>query len=93
MRRYELVAIFPSEEEAFRQGKETVSALLAKEGAVDIKEDDMGDKPLAYVIKKRERGHYMLYTMSLDPQKVLPIEKAFKLTASILKYLFVRIED
>ncbi len=92
MRQYELVAIFPSEEDLFRLGKETVAAELVKEGATEIKEDDMGDRQLAYVIKKRERGHYILYTMNLDPQKVTPIEKAFKLNPNILKYLFVKVE-
>lgn len=92
MRKYELVALFPSEEELFRQGKETVAAELAKQGARDVKEDDMGDRNLAYMIKKRTRGHYILFTMNLDPQKVVPAERAFKLNPNILKYLFVRAE-
>ena len=92
MRQYELIAVFPSEEELFRQGKETVAAELAKQGARDVKEDDMGDRNLAYMIKKRTRRHYILFTMNLDPQKVVPAERAFKLNANILKYLFVRAE-
>jgi len=93
MRQYELVAIFPSEEELFRQGKEAVVAELAKEGAAEVKETDMGDRQLAYAIKKRERGHYILFTMNLDPQKVTPIERMFKLNPNLLKYLFVKAED
>lgn len=93
MRQYELVAVFPSEEELFRQGKEAVAAELAKQGAAEVKETDMGDRPLAYTIKKRERGHYILFTMNLDPQKVTPAERIFKLNPNLLKYLFVRVED
>ena len=92
MRKYELVALFPSEEELFRQGKETVAAELAKQGARDVKEEDMGDRQLAYEIKKRQRGHYIHFTMNLDPQKVVPAERAFKLNQNLLKYLFVRAE-
>ena len=69
MRQYELVAVFPPEEELFRQGKEAVVAELAKQGAADVKETDMGDRQLAYTIKKKDRGHYILFTMNLDPQK------------------------
>jgi len=92
MRQYELVAVFPSEEELFRQGKDAVAAELAKEGAAEVKETDMGDRQLAYSIKKRERGHYVLFTMNLDPQKVTPAERIFKLNPNLLKYLFVKVE-
>ena len=92
MRKYELVALFPSEEEVFRQGKEAVVAELAKQGAHDVKEEDMGDRLLAYEIKKRDRGHYVLFTMDFDPQKVVPAERMFKLNQNLLKYLFVRAE-
>jgi small subunit ribosomal protein S6 len=92
MRKYELVALFPSEEELFRAGKEAVVAELNKNGAHDMKEEDMGDRILAYQIKKRDRGHYILFTMDYDPQKVTPAERSFKLNQNLLKYLFVRAE-
>lgn len=46
MRKYELVALFPSDEELFRQGKEAVTAELEKQGASEVKETDMGDQSL-----------------------------------------------
>jgi small subunit ribosomal protein S6 len=92
MRQYELTVVFPTEDELFRLGKETVGAELAKHDPGELKEEDKGDRPLAYPIKKRERGHYILYTMNLDPQKVVVAEKAFHLNQNILKYLFVRVE-
>ncbi len=93
MRQYELVAVFPPEEELFRQGKEAVVGELTKQGAADVKETDMGDRQLAYQIKKKERGHYVLFTMNLDPQNITPAEKMFKLNPNLLKYLFVRAES
>lgn len=92
MRQYELVAVLPSEEDLFHAGKDSVVAELARQGAVDVKEEDMGDRPLAYTIKKKDRGHYLLFRMNLDPQKVVPIERSFKLNSYILKYLFVKVE-
>ncbi len=92
MRQYELVAVLPSEDDVFRAGKEAVVAELARQGAVDVKEEDMGDRPLAYQIKKKDRGHYILFRMNLDPQKIVPIERTFKLTPNLLKYLFVKVE-
>lgn len=92
MRQYELVAVLPSEEDAFKKGKEAVAADLAQFGAADVKEEDMGDRPLAYHIRKKERGHYILYRINLDPASVTPLERAFKLNTSILKYLLVKVE-
>ncbi len=92
MRQYELVVVLPSEEDAFRKGKEAVAADLTQFKAADIKEEDMGDRVLAYPVLKKERGHYLLYRISLDPQSVVPLERAFKLNTSVLKYLLVKVE-
>jgi small subunit ribosomal protein S6 len=92
MRQYELVVVLPSEEDAFRKGKEAVAADLTQFKAADIKEEDMGDRVLAYPVLKKERGHYVLYRISLDPQSVVPLERAFKLNTSVLKYLLVKVE-
>ncbi|HWP69399.1 MAG TPA: 30S ribosomal protein S6 [Rectinemataceae bacterium] len=92
MRQYELVVVLPSEEEAFRKGKEAVMADLTQFNAADVKEEDMGDRVLAYTIKKKDRGHYILYRINLEPQSVIPLERAFKLNTSVLKYLLVKVE-
>lgn len=92
MRQYELVVVLPSEDELFRQGKESVLADIAKFGAAEVKEEDMGDRPLAYSIRKKERGHYMLYRMGLEQAQIVPMERAFKLNTGILKYLLVKSE-
>ncbi len=93
MRQYELVVILPSEEEPFRKAKESVTAEIAQFGAAEVKEEDMGDRPFAYPIRKKERGHYMLYKFNLEPNKVIPMERAFKLNTNILKYLLVKVES
>jgi small subunit ribosomal protein S6 len=92
MRPYEIVVVLPSEEDQFQKGKEAVAADLAQFKAADTKEEDMGDRILAYPIRKKERGHYILYRTNLDPQSVIPLERAFKLNTSVLKYLLVKVE-
>jgi small subunit ribosomal protein S6 len=93
MRQYELVTILRTEEEAIRQGKETVKNVLTANGAEIAKEDDMGDRELAYLIGKNKRGHYFLFNINLDQQKIPAIEKMLKLDANVIKYLFVRKEE
>jgi small subunit ribosomal protein S6 len=92
MRQYELVAVLNSEEDQFKAGKQAVAELLAQYKAIDVKEDDMGDRPLAYPIKKKARAHYVLYRMSLEPASVVALERAIKLSPSILQHLVVKLK-
>ena len=93
MRRYELTVIFPLEEDQHRAGREQLSADLASNGVEVEKTDELGDRDLAYEIKKRKRGKYALLVIKSDPSKITVLDRIFKLNANLLKFLFVRIEE
>jgi small subunit ribosomal protein S6 len=93
MRRYELTVIFPLEEDQHQASRERLLSDLAANGVEIEKTDETGDRDLAYEIKKRKRGKYVLLTVKADPSKITNLDRAFKLNANLLKYLFVRIED
>jgi small subunit ribosomal protein S6 len=93
MRQYELTVIFPLEEDQYQAGREQVLADLSSNGAEIEKTDETGDKDLAYEVKKRRRGRYVLFTLKADPAKITVLDRIFKLNANLLKYLFVRIEE
>jgi small subunit ribosomal protein S6 len=93
MRQYELTVIFPLEEDQYQAGKETVLADLAAQGAEIVKTDEVGDRDLAYEINKRRRGKYLLYTIKIDPAKLIELDRIFKLNSHLVRYLFVRIEE
>ena len=93
MRKYELVFVFKDDEEAYKQGKELVTAELTRIEAVISKEDDMGSRDLAYIVKKETRGHYYIYFIDADPEKVQSLDRSFRLSREILKYLVVRKDD
>ena len=92
MRQYELMAIFPLEEDQHKAGRELVLSDLANNGAEIEKTDEIGDRDLAYEIKKRTRGKYVLFTIKADPSKITNLDRIFKLNSNLLKYLFVNIE-
>jgi small subunit ribosomal protein S6 len=93
MHQYELTAIFPLEEDQYKAGRETVLADLTAQGAEIIKTDENGDRDLAYEIKKRRRGRYVLFTIKEYPEKIKELDRIFKLNPNLLRYLFVRIEE
>jgi small subunit ribosomal protein S6 len=93
MRQYELTVIFPLEEDQYQTGRDQLLADLDTGGAVIEKTDEVGDRDLAYEVKKRRRGRYVLFTLRLDPEKLAALDRIFKLNVNVLKYLFVKIEE
>ncbi|MDR0450581.1 MAG: 30S ribosomal protein S6 [Treponema sp.] len=93
MRRYELTVIFPLEEDQHKAGREQLLSDLAANGAEIEKTDETGDRDLAYEVKKRKRGKYVLFTLKADPAKISAMDRVFKLNANLLKYLFVKMDD
>ncbi|MCL2374753.1 MAG: 30S ribosomal protein S6 [Treponema sp.] len=93
MRQYELMAIFPLEEDQHKAGREQLLTDLGNNGAEIEKTDEVGDRDFAYEIKKKNRGKYVLFTMKADPAKITAMDRVFKLNAHLLKYLFVNIEE
>ena len=93
MKKYELMTIFPLEEEKSKKGAEDVKGTLTKFGAEIEEEKQFGDRDLTYEIKKQKRGRFVLYTMKLNPSKITEIDKEFKINMNLLKYQFVRIDE
>ncbi|MCL1991662.1 MAG: 30S ribosomal protein S6 [Spirochaetes bacterium] len=93
MRQYELMVIFPMEEDLHKAGREQLLADLAANGSEVEKTDELGEKDFAYEIKKKKRGRYVLFTVKADPAKITVFDRVFKLNANLVKYIFVRIEE
>jgi small subunit ribosomal protein S6 len=93
MRRYELTVIFPLEEDQHKAGRDQLLSDLTANGAEVEKTDELGDRDLAYEVKKRKRGKYALFVIKADPAKITGLDKAFKLNANLMKYIFVRLEE
>ena len=93
MKKYELMTIFPLEDEKSKKGADDVRGTLTKFGAEIEEEKQFGDRDLTYEIKKQKRGRFILFTMKLNPSKITEIDKEFKINMNLLKYQFVRIDE
>ena len=93
MRNYEVMTVFQTKEDIFSKGKEVVREELVKAGAEITKEEDLGERDLAYPVKKQTRGHYILFEAAIKPEKIADIDKSLKLHGEVMKYLFVRKEE
>lgn len=93
MRKYELMAVFPLDEEKAKAGADEVRGILKNFGAEIESEDVFGDRDLTYEVKKQKRGRFILFTMKLSPGKITEIDSAFRLQKDLLKYLFVKLDE
>ncbi|MCD1654557.1 30S ribosomal protein S6 [Treponema zuelzerae] len=93
MRKYELMVVFPIEEDQFKPGIEAVKKTLTDFGAQIAGEDPYGDRDLTYEVKGRTRGRYVLFTLNASPEKIVEMDRQFKLNTNLLTFLFVKVEE
>ncbi len=93
MRKYELMTIFPLDEDKYKKGSDAVRAVLSQFGAEIEKEEPFGDRDLTYVVKKQKRGRFVLFNIKVNPGKLVEIDTQFKLNSELIKYMFVQIEE
>lgn len=95
MRRYESVVILAPEmpDDDIRNFTEKYSELIKTNGGEIIKIEDWGFKRLAYLVKKKEKGRYILFDFVGVPALITELERQFKITEEVLKFLSVKIDD
>ncbi|KKN61884.1 hypothetical protein LCGC14_0517710, partial [marine sediment metagenome] len=94
MRQYETVfLISPNlEEEETTKIITQISGIISKEKGKLIQEDRWGKKRLAYPIKKFEEAFYVFFHYEGDSNIPVELEKRFKQTEAILRFLTVKKE-
>ena len=92
MRNYEIMFILSTQltDEEKQAGVAFVEETLKAAGAAEVKTEVWGDRKLAYPIKKKENGYYVLTTFQADGTKFTEIESKLNINESILKYIIVK---
>jgi small subunit ribosomal protein S6 len=90
MKTYEAVVIYASDTAQIQAGAEFLKKEFEGAGITIKKEEDMGDRLLAYPVRKHDRGHFFLYVIESSPEPLKTLNKSLKLRPEILKHLFVR---
>jgi small subunit ribosomal protein S6 len=90
MKNYEIVAAFRVKENQYETGLKALKELFIKHKMKITAEKDMGDRDLAYPVKKEERGHYHLVNFQAAPDGILKLDSDIKLLKEVLKYLIVK---
>ena len=92
MRNYEIMFILSTQltDEEKQAGVTFVENTLTAVGATEVKTEIWGDRKLAYPIKKKENGYYVLTTFQADGTQFTEIEAKLNINESLLKYMIVK---
>lgn len=92
MRDYEIVYIFDSmvPEEGVQEKIERYHQVLTQGGQAEITAlDDWGQRQLAYPIRKRTNGHYVVAQFTAPAEALPEFERVIRLDDDLLRYLIV----
>ncbi|HOK44544.1 MAG TPA: 30S ribosomal protein S6 [Bryobacteraceae bacterium] len=80
------------EEEIDQLIEQTKQVITGGGGTVE-KAEKWGVRKLAYRVKKREEGYYVLLQFASGPDVVKEIERRFRVSDLVMKYLTVRVDE
>ncbi len=95
MNKYEIMFIVrPDMEEAdIRKTAESMKKVLTDGKAKVIEEKAMGQRELAYEIKKFNTGYYFLYIVEASKETQQEFNRVARINENIIRHLIVKVED
>ena len=94
MNKYEsIIIVNPNvDEEGIKALEEKFTGLINENGKVESVER-MGKRTLAYEISKCKEGTYVLFNFEAKPDSIAELERVYRITDEIIKFIVVRKED
>ncbi len=95
VRKYELLYIHPGNlpSEDVEKVDEILNGTLEKLAGELLHREDWGVRALAYPVKKIAEGRYILVRIACPAECLKEIERRFKITESVIKFLSLRLAD
>lgn len=72
---------------------EKFNALIESEGGKVTETNEWGMKKLAYPINKLTQGYYVLVNFEAKPEFIAELERIYKITDGVIKYITVNKEE
>lgn len=95
MRSYENIIIFDPaiEEDGIKSELKEIENIIKQSKGEILSIDNWGKKKLAYPIKKKDAGYYVLLNIKIEPKAVGDMELKYKLNQNILRYSIIGKEE
>lgn len=94
MNKYETVILIKSDitEEKRNDVIDTIKKYLNENGKI-TKIDELGIRKLAYVVQKYKEAYYYVIEFNSNAENIAELERIYRITDEILKFIVVRKED
>ena len=94
MRQYETIFIVDPEFEtdAIKELVEKFKGLVEHQGGQVTEVDEWGKRRLAYPINDRREGYYFLMNFTANPETAQDLERVYKITNGLMRYLIIKKE-
>ncbi len=94
MNKYESVVIINSntEEQGIKALIQKFSDLINSDGKVESVEE-AGTKKLAYEIRKQKEGYYIIIKFEANPALIAELERIYRITDEVIKFIVVKEEE
>ncbi|HHU63261.1 MAG TPA: 30S ribosomal protein S6 [Clostridiales bacterium] len=95
MNKYETIFVINPEldEEATKAVVEKFKNLIVQEGGQVDNIDEWGKRKLAYKVKDFKEGYYVLMNFAAAPTVPQELERVYRITGDIIRYLIVKQKD
>ncbi len=95
MTKYEIMFIVkPDLEEAtIKKEADNLKKVLTDRKSKINEEKAMGQKELAYEIKKYKNGYYFLYVVEATNEAISEFDRLARINENILRHLIIRVDD
>lgn len=72
---------------------QAIEEMIAKEGGTVVRTDNIGRRKLAYPIKKKSEGHYVLFEIEDSGQTIAELERRMRVNDAIIRFITVRVDE
>lgn len=95
MRKYETMFILRADiaKEQVPEKVERFLTLITNGGGQVDKVTDWGKRRLAYEVNKQREGFFVLVNFTAEPAVSKELERIFRISEEVIRYLIVRLED
>ena len=95
MNKYEIMFIVRADitEDEVKNTVKSFEDLLTNEGAKIVNSKDLGQKKLAYEIKKQVRGYYHLLNVECESKAVKEFDRRALIDEKVIRHLIIKEEN
>lgn len=72
---------------------EGIQKVIETEGGSVVKIDDWGRRKLAYEIKRKREGYYVLFEVEGSGKEIAELERRFRVNDAIMRFITVRVDE